>query len=137
MFGSSMNRASAYANVGVETSVNTADPHQLILMLYDGAILAVGSAAIAMKNADIPTKGKSISKAMDIIANGLEASLDPEAGGEIAERLLSLYEYMGDRLLFANLHNDTAALEEVGGLLRQLRDAWSQIGQANHEAMPS
>lgn len=128
MFGTSMNRAAAYAKVEVETGVSTADPHKLILMLYDGALLAISSANVAMGNADIPSKGKSISKAIEIISNGLDASLDPQAGGELAARLSALYEYMCDRLLFANLHNDSAALDEVAALLRQLREAWEAIG---------
>mgnify|MGYP002135224055 CR=1 FL=1 len=63
--------AAAYSSVGVETGVSTADPHKLILMLFEGALLQIGTAAIAMDSKDIPTKGKSISKAIDIINNGL------------------------------------------------------------------
>ena len=128
MFGTSYpNRASAYARVGNQTSVESASPHKLILMLYDGALLALGTATVAMQNKDIPTKGKSISKAIDIIMNGLKVSLDIEAGGKLAERLDALYEYMADRLLHGNLHNNQAAIEEVIGLLGSLREAWAAI----------
>lgn len=127
MFGSSSNRASAYAKVGVETGVSTADPHKLILMLFDGAILSIATAAAAMERNDISTKGQSISKAIEIIVNGLKASLDPVAGGELAGRLDALYVYMGERLLYANLHNSRAALDEVRNLLATLREAWAGI----------
>lgn len=127
MFGSFSNRASAYARVGVETGVSTADPHKLILMLFDGALLSIGTASAAMENHDIPGKGQAISKAIEIIANGLKASLDLNAGGELAARLSALYDYMNDRLLYANLHNSSATLEEVKTLLLTLREAWAAI----------
>ena len=128
MFGSySANRANAYAKVEVETGVTAADPHTLVLMLYDGAILAISTAAGAMLRGDIATKGQSTSKAIEIITNGLKASLDVKAGGELAERLSALYDYMGERLLYANLHNNRAALDEVSGLLEGLREAWQGI----------
>lgn len=111
----------------VETGVATASPHKLILMLFDGAILSITSAAAAMEKKDIPTKGQAISKAIEIIINGLKASLDLEAGGELADRLSALYDYMSERLLYANLHNNRAALDEVTSLLQGLREAWEQI----------
>ena len=67
MFGGFGNRAAAYAKVGVETGVNTADPHKLILMLFDGALLQVRTAGIAMEKRDIPGKGQAVSKAIEII----------------------------------------------------------------------
>lgn len=128
MFGTSYaNRASAYSRLGTETSVDSATPHQLILMLYDGALLSLRTASTAMQGKNIPAKGAAISKAIDIITNGLKASLDLEAGGDLAGRLDALYEYMSERLLYANLHNNQAALEEVSGLLASLREAWAAI----------
>lgn len=126
MFASS-NPASAYAKVGVETGVSAASPHKLILMLFDGAIMALGSAMRHMAEGNIPAKGQDISKAIEIISNGLRVSLDLEAGGELAERLFALYDYMTVRLLHANLHNDPAAIEEVSRLLGELRSAWEEI----------
>ncbi|WP_407278254.1 flagellar export chaperone FliS [Aromatoleum evansii] len=127
MFGSFPNRAAAYAQVGVETGVSTADPHKLILMLFDGALLSIGTASAAMENRDIPGKGQAISKAIEIILNGLKASLDLNAGGELAARLSALYDYMSERLVYANLHNSRPALDEVHGLLESLREAWAGI----------
>ncbi len=127
MFAATKNFAQNYATVGVETGVAAASPHKLILMLFDGAILALSSATTYMAQNNINEKGKSISKAIDIITNGLRASLDLEVGGELAERLYALYDYMSARLLHANLHNDPAAIEEVSRLLGELKAAWAEI----------
>jgi len=127
-FGLASRRAAAaYSEVGFETGVSTADPHKLILMLYDGALVALRTAGVSIQHKDIPAKGTAISKAIDIILNGLKVSLDMAAGGELAERLSALYEYMGERLLYANLHNSQPALDEVAGLLATLREAWAGI----------
>ncbi|MGL1833371.1 flagellar export chaperone FliS [Rhodocyclaceae bacterium SMB388] len=135
MFGSySSNRAAAYSKVGVETGVSAADPHRLILMLFDGAILAVAAASTAMAQKDIAAKGQAASKAIEIITNGLKASLDVNAGGELAERLAALYDYMGERLLYANLHDNAAAFDEVSSLLQGLREAWQGIAPATKKS---
>lgn len=127
MFGTMRNPAQSYAKVGLEVAVETASPHKLILMLFDGAVAAINIAKFEMASGEIAKKGASISKAIDIITNGLRASLDMEAGGELAGRLSALYEYMAQRLLFANLKNNTATLDEVLELLISLRSAWEQI----------
>lgn len=129
MFGSMQRGVNAYAKVGLETSVISASPHKLIVMLYDGALAAIKSAASHMAAGHIVEKGAAISKALDIINNGLRASLDKKAGGEIASNLDSLYVYMTERLLTANLQNKTSLLDEVQTLLVDLRDAWNQIGE--------
>ena len=132
MFAVMHNPKEAYSKVGIETGVDTADPHKLILMLFEGAMLAVSSASLHMKrNAgaeDVARKGEAISKAINIITNGLKASLDQEAGGELAGRLGALYDYMATRLLYANLHDQPAILDEVSHLLAELKGAWEQIG---------
>lgn len=127
MFGSMKSGASVYAKVGVETDVLAADPHKLIAMLFEGADVAIGKALQQMASRDIAGKGASISKAINIIENGLRASLDLKAGGEIAANLAALYEYMVTRLLEANLKNSTELLEEVRRLLGELRGAWAAI----------
>jgi flagellar protein FliS len=128
MFGTQQRGVNAYAKVGLETGIVSASPHKLIVMLYDGALVAVLSAQMHMKSGNVPEKGKSISKAIQIIDNGLRASLDKEAGGQIAEGLDALYEYMSARLLTANLNNDITLLEEVQRLLTDLRETWNAIG---------
>jgi len=127
MFAPSQSPTASYRTIGVETGVMAASPHKLILMLFDGALLAIALARQAIESQDVATKGKEISRAIDILANGLKASLDFAQGGELAERLAALYDYMADRLLFANLHSDAAALAEVQGLLVEIKQAWEEI----------
>jgi flagellar protein FliS len=129
MFGSTTRSgASAYGNVGLETGVVSASPHKLIVMLFDGALAALAKAVHDMKAGNVPAKGKSISQAISIIDNGLRASLDKKLGGDIATSLEALYQYMSERLLLANLQNSTDIVEEISGLLKELRSAWVQIG---------
>lgn len=127
MFGMMRSPAETYAKVGIDVAVETADPHRLIVMLFDGTITALTLARARVAEGEIAAKGENISKAISLILEGLKASLDMQSGGELAERLSALYDYMAERLLFANLRNDDAALAEVIGLLRELRDAWTQI----------
>jgi flagellar protein FliS len=118
----------AYANVDLDTSIDSASPHKLIVMLYDGALATLLNAKLNMKAGNIAIKGQAISKAISIIDNGLRASLDKKAGGEIAGNLDALYDYMSRRLLQANLKNDVGIIEEVHRLLADLRGAWVAIG---------
>lgn len=130
MFGSMQRGVNAYAKVGLETNISSASPHKLIIMLYDGALVAVLKGLSHMKDGQIAEKGKAISHAINIIDNGLRASLDREAGGQIATSLDSLYDYMSRQLLTANLQNKPEILEEVHRLLSDLRGAWNTIGTA-------
>lgn len=118
--------ARAYANVGLETGVDSAHPHRLIMMLYEGALLAVARARQAMLAQDIAARGVAISKAIQIIDEGLKASL-MDTGSDLAGNLRALYDYMGRRLLFASLKCDSVALDEVTRLLTELKDAWNAI----------
>lgn len=125
----SMRGAAAYGRVSVESNVLSASPHQLISMLFDGAQAAIKAAKLHMANENIVEKGKSISKAIDIINSGLLAALDKEKGGELAERLEGLYNYVTNLLVKANIHNDTAKLDEAAELLLNIGSAWKEIGQ--------
>lgn len=135
MYTNSRSAAHAYANVGLETGVVAASPHQLIIMLYEGAELAVRMAIRHMAEGDLGKKSAAISKASAIILDGLRAALDPDQGGDIAQQLDALYDYMNKRLMLAHLNNQTAPLEEVLGLLRELHAAWQQIGNAGRAAI--
>jgi flagellar protein FliS len=119
----------AYNNVGIDSGVTSADPHKLISMLYQGALLAIANAKNSILRRDIPARGKAISHAIKIINNGLNLSLDKEVGGDLALNLSALYEYMSHRLLFANINSDMEALDEVARLLGELKEAWESIRQ--------
>jgi flagellar protein FliS len=129
MFGSKIDPLNAYNDVGVGAAVTTASPHQLIVLLFEGASQAVVMARAGIEAGDIPKKGTAITKAIDIILNGLRASLNLEEGGDLAQNLYALYDYMARRLLYANLHNDKAALDEVQNLLNEIHGAWMEIGK--------
>ena len=126
-----------YKNVGLESGVAAADPHKLILMLYQGALLAIASAKNQMLRNQIADKGNSVTKAIKIIDEGLKACLDVEAGGDIGKNLFDLYDYMTQRLLIANLKNDITMLDEVSGLLNELKEAWESIKPAASQATPA
>ena len=127
MFPSSSNPAGAYQRVGLDTSINHASPHELIVLLLAGARQAILLAKGGIEQKNVPLKGSAITKAIDIIVNGLRASLDLEQGGEIAANLSALYDYMARRLLRANMQNDLDALDEVLRLLTEIQEAWEAI----------
>lgn len=122
-----------YRQVGVETSVNTASPHQLIKLLLDGFFEAVTSARGAIRAKDVEKKTKAFQRAIGIIDEGLKASLDMKAGGELASNLSNLYAYISVRLTQANLRSDEAILDECVTLMTPVREAWIAIAdQADH-----
>ena len=127
MFATMNNPTKAYAKVGIETGVEAASPARLIVMLYDGALLAIATAEGHMKEGRVPEKGKAVSHAIRIVSEGLRASLDFQAGSDLSEKLDALYDYMEHRLMQANLQNEPAILREVAGLLRELKGAWEEI----------
>lgn len=127
MFLSAQGGANAYATLGVETGVMSANPHELILMLFDGATAAVSAALYHMARSDPERKGRSICKAVTIIESGLRASLNKDVRGPIAQSLDSLYGYMSNRLFVGGARNQPEPLEEVLRLLGELREAWSSI----------
>lgn len=122
--------AKAYQRVDKDSGVAAADPHGLVLMLFDGALEAIRLAESHFAAGRIADKGQALGKAVRIVEEGLKASLDRNAGGALAAQLAGLYDYASLRLLQAHLRNDHEALGEVAGLLSSLRDAWASIGSA-------
>ena len=121
------NALTAYAQAEVDAKVVGGDPHQLISMLFDAALVALSKAKKHMQLKNVAEKGAAISHAISIIDSGLKLSLDEKAGGELAQNLKSLYEYMCHQLLTANLKNEVAPLDEVAHLLMDLKGAWDTI----------
>ena len=112
----------------METSVDQATPHNLVEMLFDGLLVAVGAARSAMERGDIKSKCKQIVIAVRILEEGLKSALNLEQGGELAENLDRLYGYCVVRLTQANARNDDSALAEVARLIEPLAMSWKQIG---------
>jgi flagellar protein FliS len=123
-----------YRQVGVETSVSSASPHDLVKLLFDGFFEAIAQARGAIQSNNIALKAKAISKAVAIVDEGLKASLDMAHGGELAANLHRLYEYVGIRLTQANLKSDLAALDECAQLITPIRDSWKQIASQTHNS---
>ena len=123
----------AYKTTKTSTAIDDASPHQLITMLIDGALEKVATAGGAMGRGELASSGEAIGKAISIIDN-LRVSLDQERGGQIAQNLASLYEYMTRRLLEANATKDTAMLTEVASLLKEIKVAWDQVPADLHHA---
>lgn len=115
-----------YKQTNIDAGAAYADPHTLITMLFDGVQERIFIAKGAMERKDFATKGKAISKAMEIIAY-LQSCLDKEQGGELAVNLDALYDYMIRRLLDASTANKPELLDEVGSLLQEVGSAWAAI----------
>lgn len=118
--------ADAYKQVHRVSGVEAADPHQLVDMLLSGALERIASAKGHMQRKEIADKGTNISKAITII-EGLRGSLNHDKGADLSGNLDALYEYMQSQLVTANLRNEPDILDEVIGLLVEIRGAWNQI----------
>lgn len=122
------NALDQYKKVGVQSGVESASPHRLIQMLMAGVLEKISAAKGFMARGDIRQKGEQIGWAISII-DGLRVSLDKNVGGELVDNLDALYEYMGQRLLLANMHNDSEKLDEVLGLMREIKAGWDGIAK--------
>lgn len=115
-----------YQKVNIHTMIEGASPHRLIQMLMEGALEKMYIARTLMEAGEIGPKAENITWAISII-DGLRISLDKELGGEIAQNLEDLYDYMVRRLIEANLKNDTGMVEEAIDLMKQVKEAWDAI----------
>ena len=133
MFASAANssmfqrQASAYKQVHINTGVDSASPHKLVVMLFEGLTDAMAQARGAIRSRNIEQKGRAIGRAVGIVTEGLRGRLNLQEGGKLAADLDELYAYITIRLIHANLRNDETALDECSRLLEPVRLAWSQI----------
>ncbi|MEN0037660.1 MAG: flagellar export chaperone FliS [Cellvibrio sp.] len=116
-----------YSSVKVHSGVETASPHRLIQMLFEGALERIAQAKGAMAQNQIARKGELISKAAAIVG-GLQGSLNDKEGGALAANLDGLYDYIIRRLTQANYENNPDYLDECGRLLGEIKTAWDAIG---------
>ena len=123
---------SQYQQVGVETSLTDASPYEVIRLLMEGALERIVRAKGALGRGDIVLKAKLLPQAVRIIES-LSVHLDKERGGELADNLEALYSYMIRRLVEANAFNNAAALDEVMGLLGEIKAGWDAIAPAGDE----
>ena len=121
--------ASAYRQVGVQSGLESASPHRLVQMLFDGLLQNLNTAIGALQRGDIEQKGQQIGRAVRILEEGLKGGLNREQGGELAANLGALYDYCVLRLTVANLRNDAQAVEEVLALMSPVAKSWQDIGE--------
>ncbi len=126
MYANASAAVQKYQQISTESTVPNADPYRLVMMLLDGAIARIATAKGHMQRQEIARKGQAMGKVIDII-QGLRASLDHDAGGEIAGNLDALYDYILRRLLLAHANNDEKILDEVSGLVGEIRAGWRGI----------
>lgn len=115
--------AKHYQQMDVETGLSDASPHQLITLLFDGLLSRLAIAKGCMVRGDYETKAHALGAAFSILA-GLQDALDKERGGEVAENLDDLYDYMTRRVFAAGLANDPQMIDEVCGLVRTVKSGW-------------
>ena len=126
--------ANAYRQIGVQSGIDGATPHQLVQMLFDGLLQSLNAARGALQRGEIENKGAHIGKSVRILEEGLKGALNPVQGGELAVNLGTLYDYCISRLTMANLRNDLALVEEVVGLIEPVAQGRKEMGQAQVES---
>ncbi|MDH4046651.1 MAG: flagellar export chaperone FliS [Gammaproteobacteria bacterium] len=128
MYKSGGNTASKqYQQMSVRHEVETASPHRLIQLMMERAVTKIGIARGYMERNAVAEKGIHIGDAISII-NGLQASLNHKPNSRLSGNFDALYDYMARRLLEANLNNQPDILNEVAGLMREMKEAWDAIG---------
>uniref|UniRef100_A0A3B0LXK1 Flagellar secretion chaperone FliS n=1 Tax=Arsenophonus endosymbiont of Trialeurodes vaporariorum TaxID=235567 RepID=A0A3B0LXK1_9GAMM len=116
-----------YTQVDIESQDLNASPYQLVQILFDGALSALKRSVIYIEQNNIQQKSCAISKAIAIINEGLNSGVDLEHGGEIAENISLLYDYMIHQLLYTNLYNDVDRIQQVIKLLTDSADTLAQL----------
>lgn len=108
-----------------QSQIQTASPEQILIMLYDGAIQFLNKALKAMNENDIQESHNNNVAAQNIITEFMN-TLDMDLGGEVAQNLYSLYEYLYYKLVQANVHKNSADIEEVIRHLKELKQTWEE-----------
>lgn len=117
----------AYHSVSVQGTVASADPHRLVQMLMDATAERLNTARSCIERGETARKAKLLHSCVTLVAE-LRGSLNLAEGGELAQNLSNLYEYMARQLLLANVQNDAGKINEVLALLNEIRGAWIAIG---------
>ena len=120
-------KVAAYRSVSAHGLAASADPHALVLAVFDAILGRLVSAGSCIERLEGARKAALLHSAVILLAE-LRGSLNLEQGGSLAQNLSDLYDYMARRLVHANLNSDAAAVKEVSGLLKEIRDAWVTIG---------
>lgn len=126
MFATAAHVSKAYSHLAVESAALGADSHQLVGMLFAGALASIGQARAALVRGDIGTKALASSRAIRVVDEGLKVAVDRSVGS-LGEQLYQLYDYCSRRLLHGHLKHDDSAYAEVAALLGEIESAWLAI----------
>jgi len=121
----------AYKKVSVDSQLSAASPHKVIQMLMAGAIERLVQGKAAMAQGHIAVKGERLGKALDIVIS-LRTCLSMDDGGDVAQNLDQLYEFMITQISLANADNNPQAIDDVIDILREIKSAWDQIPNEYH-----
>jgi len=127
---------SQYGKVATRSEGDFASPHRLVQSLMEGVLDKVATAKGCIQRQDLAGKSAQITWATSII-NGLRSSIDLDKGGDIAANLDDLYSYMLQRLTDANVENSTDPLDEVTGLMAEIKGAWDAMPEHIRNAHPA
>lgn len=130
------NATSAYRTVSLETRSVAHDPYQLVNMMFESVLESLAISRGAIESGDLALKLKHINKAIRIVQEGLRTSLDLDNGGELAQNLAALYDYVVIRLTQANASNDVKMLQEVAELIKPVSEAWAQMRGTQESSAP-
>jgi len=120
------NNLKAYKKVNVDSALLASDPHQVILMMFDGALSAIAEAKGAIERKDMELKSKSLTKAINIFT-ALQDSLDVESQPEISQHFSGLYSYCISQLIELSISQNIDGLDEIINLVKPIQEAWSQM----------
>ena len=121
-----------YGQIKNETQTTYASPHQLVLMLFDGAIEAMSMTIGAIQQKNIELRGKQNTRSIAII-NGMRDLLDMKSDSELADNLYSLYQYMAQELFRAAFKNDADTIQGIQNMLKDIRESWEKIPLNMHQ----
>lgn len=124
--------AKPYSDIGASTSTDDASPHKLISLLYTTLLDDIHTARGAIQRGDVGAKVQALRRAVRIVDEGLAGALNVDKGGELAQRLAELYDYLLRRLTLANATNDAAVLAECASLVTTLKEGWDGISAQVH-----
>ncbi len=122
----------AYKKVNIESSILSADPHQVIVMMYDGALESMAQAKGAIERKDLATKSACLTKAVNILS-AMRNALDEDSQPEISSNFANLYDYCIQRLNDSSINLSLDGIDEVHGYIKPLRDAWKEIPESDKQ----
>jgi flagellar protein FliS len=122
----------AYKKDSLKSDLAGADPHRIIQLLMQGALERLALAKGCIERRDLEGKANVLTRAIEII-NALKDSLDRSYNPELADNLDSLYDYMTFRITEASSKLDNSIIDEVMGLLLQIKGAWDQISELDKQ----